>query len=259
MDTHIAGRAYYVTGVSRGIGRAIAQSLLEEGAMVAGCARDVLGLQEFHRSLPRVVLERLVLSVTDVQDESRMASALEDAVTRFGRLDGVVANAGAGIPGGVLDTPPTGWEEQVKVKIGSVLNLVKPALPALRESDAARIVVMGGVTARTPEPTMAAVSAARAAVANMTRSLAVELAPEKILVNAVNLGAISTDRQREHYQRSGESVSYEEWADAETVRRGILLGRMGTPAEVAPMVMMLLSPLSSYVTGTSIDVAGGMA
>jgi NAD(P)-dependent dehydrogenase (short-subunit alcohol dehydrogenase family) len=257
MDLDLAGRAYYVTGISRGVGRAVATALLSEGAFVAGCARDGAALERISGDLPADARGRLLTALADVTDAARLDQAVNRAAARFGRLDGVVANAGAGTTGGVLATPPATWDSQFAVKIHSVLNLVRPALSALRQSDAGRVVIINGVTAHAPEAGMAAVSASRAAVASLARSLAVELGPEQILVNTISLGAIVTSRQRDRHQASGSGQPFQEWCDAEARRRGVLVGRLGTPAEVAPAVLLLLSPLSSYITGSSIDVSGG--
>ncbi|WP_280437376.1 SDR family oxidoreductase [Nocardia carnea] len=257
MDLRLAGRAYYVTGGSRGIGRAIVELLLAEGASVSTCARDAAGLREMSAAQATEHRERLVTHTVDVQDAAALRRVVGLAADRFGRLDGVVANAGAGISGGVLATPETEWQNQFQVKVTSVLNLVTPALPVLEASDAGRVVVVNGVTAHAPEVNMAAVSAARAAVANLARSLAVELAPSGILVNTISLGAIATDRQRARYEASGTTEAFADWCASEATRRGVLLGRLGTPQEVAPVAALLLSPLCSYVTGSSIDVSGG--
>ncbi|MCL2471926.1 MAG: SDR family oxidoreductase, partial [Propionibacteriaceae bacterium] len=253
-----AGRAYYVTGVSRGIGQAIALALLDEGALVAGCARDARALEVLRDGLPENWKDRLITTVADVGDAPGLTQAVVAAASEFSRLDGVVANAGIGVTGGVLSTSAADWDEQLHTKVHSVLNLVTAALPMLRSSDAARIVVINGVIAHYPEPPMAASSAGRAAVASLTRLLAVELAPD-ILVNSVNLGAIATDRQRDMFRDSGSSGTFDQWAQSEAIRRGILLGRLGDADEVAPMIAMMLSPLSSYLTGTSIDISGGSA
>jgi NAD(P)-dependent dehydrogenase (short-subunit alcohol dehydrogenase family) len=257
MDLHLAGRAFFVTGGSRGVGKAIVECLLAEGASIATCARSSETLDAAWTHLDDGTHRRLLLRHGDVLDTPLMAEMVGHAAKHFGRIDGVVANAGAGLAGGVLDTPQSAWTDQFEIKVHGVLNVVRPAVSFLRESDAGRVVIINGITARIPEPEMAAVSVARAAVLNLNRSLAVTLSECGICVNAVNLGAIVTDRQRNRYASSGSKVSYDVWCREEAQRRGVLLGRMGKPEEVAPIVAVLLSPLSSYLTGSSIDVSGG--
>jgi NAD(P)-dependent dehydrogenase (short-subunit alcohol dehydrogenase family) len=257
VDLRLRGRAFYVTGGSRGVGRAVVELLLAEGAAVAACGRDPDALARLAAGLPAGHRERFVGHQADVRDAAALRQAVESAELSFGRLDGVVANAGAGTGGTALSTSDQQWFEQVAVKLGGALNLVRPAVAALARSDAGRVVLVNGVTARRPEPAMAAVSAVRAAVRNLTGSLAAELAPSGVCVTAVNLGVIATDRQQARYAASGDRRPYGEWVRDEVARRGVLLGRMGRPEEVAPMIALLLSPLSSYITGTSVDVAGG--
>jgi NAD(P)-dependent dehydrogenase (short-subunit alcohol dehydrogenase family) len=253
VDLGLAGRAYVVTGGSRGIGRAVVATLLAEGAHVATCARDATALRDTWADT-----DRLLIRAGDVRGHEAMRVFVAEAAAEFGRLDGVVTNAGTGATGGVLDTSPKVWRDQYDIKLAGVLNVVEPSVEHLAVSDSGAVVLVNGVTAHTPEPDMAAVSAARAAVGAVATMLATTLGLRGIRVNTVNLGAIRTDRQLDRYEASGSDLDYDEWCAREALRRGIPAGRFGLPEEVAPVVAMLLSPLSSYVLGATVDVAGGL-
>jgi len=118
---------------------------------------------------------------------------------------------------------------------------------------------VNAILAKQPETRLAATSAARAALLNFTRSLASELGPDGIRVNSVCLGLIDTGQWRRRYEVAGTPQSYEGWSAEIAADRGIALGRFGRAEEVAFPVVTLLSPLSGYCTGASIDVGGGVS
>ena len=255
MDLRLEGSVVYVTGGSAGIGRSIVDRLVDEGATVATCARNGDRLRTAYADIdPR----RVQLDTCDVSDAAALRAAIERTVERFGRLDGVVANAGAGVRGNVLEADLEAFDQQFAVRAHPVLTLVRAALPHLRDSPHPSLVVMNGVSAYAPDPEMAAASTARAAVASLVALFARRLAGDGIRVNSVNVGAVVTDRQRERHAAEAPGELFENWCLGEAVRRGIPLGRMGRPDEVSPAVALLLSPLAAYITGSAVDVAGGL-
>lgn len=257
MDLYLKHKTIIVTGGSKGIGKAAVLALLKEGAFVTACARNEKNLEGLFGEIPENLHSCLLTLPGDVLSEEDMRQAVKKTTEHFGKLDGIVANAGSGSSGTVLETDMKEWKEQFHMKMGSVLNLVKPAVPELLKSEHPRIVIMNGVTANVPEPDMAAVSAARASVSQAARMLALALAPG-ICVNTVNIGAIDTGRQHAKYQRSDSGLTYPEWKRQEAQRRGIPMERIGTVEEVVPMILLLLSPLSSYITASAIDISGGL-
>ncbi|MEU5398093.1 SDR family oxidoreductase [Streptomyces sp. NPDC005963] len=254
MDLGLKGRAYAVTGASSGVGLATARLLLAEGCSVAACARDgdrlaqVLGPDG----------PRLITLAADVLDPEAVARLTAAADRRFGRLDGLVNNAGGSLMAPWTSTSRTQWRNEFELKVFSVLNTVEAALPLLRASDAGAVVNVNAILARQPEPRLAATSAARAALLNLTRTLAADLGPQGVRVNSVSLGLIDTGQWRRRHEAAGSPLDYERWSAELAADRGIPLGRLGTAEEVAFPIASLLSPRSAYITGATVDVGGGV-
>ena len=256
MNLDVADRVYLVTGGSRGIGHEVVRALLNEGASVATCARH---LDELREAFSDLAPNRLLLCEADVRSAEEMDKVVAETTTHFDRLDGLVVNAGAGVVNHVLESADQPWIEQFEVKVLGALHTIRPAIPRLAESSMGRIVIVNGVSASRPDPTMAAVSAARAALLNLAQALAGELAAVDINVNVVSLGAIATDRQRARHAVLAPDVPFDDWCSAEARRRRIALDRLGDPAEVAAAVLFLLSKGSAYMTGSNVSVDGGHA
>jgi len=258
MDLELAGKCFLVTGGASGIGAATAAQIVREGGSVALCGRRGQTLREFEAKFTLSDRERVRVFPVDILDPDRLHECAAFVEREFGRLDGLVAAAGSGVVGDALGTPNSAWSDQFQIKVVGLLNTLRAFVPAMALTGNGRVVVINGVTGHTPDPTMAAVSACRAAVANLVTSLTAPLAAQNIGIVCVNPGMILTDRQKARHERLSE-LPFDDWLAAEVIRRGIALGRTGTVDDVASIACFLLSPLASYVTGTSIDVAGGGA
>ncbi len=255
MDIKLAEKTAIVTGGSSGLGRCIVELLLSEGMNVATCGRS-------SEKLDRLAYDHqgdaLYTRSVDVRDDKGMVSFVNDTATRFGGLDGVVANAGFGFSGNIFNTPTEAWTAQLTLKVMGVINLVMPAIPHLKNSACGRVVIINSTMADRPAPEMAAVCAARSAVDNLAKTLTLELASDCICVNTINLGVIDTERQKERHGASESSLNYADWQTAEVERRNIPFQRFGQAKEVAPFIALCLSPLCSYTTGSRIQIGGGL-
>lgn len=255
MDLGLAGRTIAVTGASSGVGLATAKMLLREGANVAGCARDQDRLK---RALDGES-DNVYTSSCDVLDGTAVAEFVEGAAAAFGGVDGVVNNAGRSLMARADETTDQQWREELDLKLLSVLHTAHAARPWLRRSDVGAVVNVNAILARQPETRLAATSAARAALLNLTTTLSKDLAADAIRVNSVCLGLIDTGQWRRRYERSETELDFSEWSAELAASRGVPLGRLGTADEVAYPVVSLLSPRASYVTGAAVDVGGGIA
>jgi 3-oxoacyl-[acyl-carrier protein] reductase len=259
MDLGLAGRRAIVTGGSKGIGKAIAGELVAEGAAVTICSRHPGELDATAAELMKQAGDAAsVLAMPcDVTDPAQVTAFVEAAVTAMGGLDILVNNAGAARPGQFGTLTDDEWRTDIDTKLFSQIRCTRAALPHLRRSQAARVININAVYGRYPDPVFLASSVNRASCLSLAKALSAELGREQILVNSVNIGFVTTPQWENIHRRRAPDTPAEQFF-GQLAADEVPLGRFGRPDEVAGLVAFLAGDRATYITGASIDVAGGM-
>jgi NAD(P)-dependent dehydrogenase (short-subunit alcohol dehydrogenase family) len=251
MDLELAGAAVIVTGGTDGLGLALAERLLREGAKVAVCGRDETRLKDTSESLSN--LGPLLTVRADVTVPDDLQRLVDTTLAEFGAIDGVVNNAGQSASGPFESHSDEAWGADLELKVMAAVRLIRLALPHLRLSSMASIVNVLNTGARAPWVRSLPTTASRAAGLAITKALANELGPEGIRVNAVLIGTVQSGQMRRAAERSGRSLD-EFYAAA---GKAIPLGRVGKAEEFGDLGAFLLSRRASFITGVAINLDGG--
>jgi 3-oxoacyl-[acyl-carrier protein] reductase len=256
VDLGLKGRIAFVAAASRGLGRAIAEALAAEGASVACCARSG-AIADVARDLETRFGIRALGITADVAVPADVERAIAACLEQFGRIDVLVTNAGGPPPGPFESHSPDAWHQAVALNLDSVVNLVRAALPGMKERRWGRILNVTSITVKQPVDGLILSNSIRAAVTGFARTLATEVAPFNVTVNNLMPGYTRTERLEQLAANSmkEKNISREEAFAA--WEKQIPMGRLGEPREFAALAAFLASERASYITAQSIAVDGG--
>ncbi len=241
----LSGQVALITGASRGIGRAIAGVFAQAGAKLALVARTVGPLEEVAAGL-RHLTEILVLSA-DVADEAQVNQVVQQIVETWGRVDILINNAGLISFGSITQVEPVDWERIIGANLTGAYLCSRAVAPLMMQQKSGRIINIASISAQTGGVSAGVhYAASKGGLVSMTKTLARDLAPFEITVNAIAPGQIDADPNLLTPEARQRILSM------------IPLGRLGEPEEIAYAALFLASPMAAYITGATLDVNGGI-
>lgn len=250
MNNEFHGRVAIVTGATSGIGRATAIAFSQAGAKVTITGRRE---QELRKTVTQIRKENAEIIAADVTTEQGRKRIVEGTLSRFGGIDILVNAAGIIGNGTIENTTLKQWDEMLDINLRSVFHLTQLALPSLIERKG-NVVNISSVAGSRSFPNVLAYSVSKAAVDQLTRCASLELALKGIRVNAVNPGVVLTNL---HRSSGMDESTYAKFLERSKETHPI--GRVGTPEEVAELVLFLASEKAAWITGVTYSIDGGRA
>ena len=257
MNLGIQNKVALVTAASRGLGRAVALELAQEGCKVVICSRSQEAAQQAADDIHRQTGAEVVAFAADVTDPKRIAELVAQTESRFGSLDILFANAGGPPPGQFAQFSDEQWQAAVNMNLLSVVRLCRAVLPVMQSRKWGRIVIDTSCSVKQPIDNLILSNSVRAAVTGLAKTLSGEVAKDNITVNCICPGYTLTERvdQIVTDRSSRGGIPWDQAAAA--ITNTIPLGRFATVAEFAAPAVFLMSERASYITGVSLTVDGG--
>lgn len=257
MDLGLKGKVALVTGGSKGIGKAIARGLAQEGAKLAICARNKAPLEQAAKEIAAATGSEVLPVAGDLTQPEDVGRVVDTTVRHFGRVDILVNNAGSAPGGEILNLTEEDWQQALQLKFMGYVRCTKAVIPHMLKQGGGRIVNLVGNDGIKPVGFEITPSAANAADLAMTVALAEQYGKHNILVNAINPGPVQTERWGQLISGIAKmrGISVEE--AQRRAERSIPLGRLCTPEEVANVAVFVASERASFMNGALITLDGG--
>lgn len=257
MDTGLAGKVALVAASSRGLGRGIAEAFASEGMSLVLCARGEEALEAAREAIANRAGVPVHAVTADVSETAGIERVTRSALERYGRVDVLVTNAGGPALGRFESHDWSAWQRAVELNLRSAVELTRAVLPGMRQRRWGRVLHVTSLTVKQPIDGLMLSTSVRAALTGFSRTLANEVAADRITVNTILPGYMNTERATEVNRAAAER----EGLSLEDVERRVFAqipaGRIGEPRELAALAVFLASEQAAYITGQSIAVDGG--
>jgi 3-oxoacyl-[acyl-carrier protein] reductase len=257
MDLGLNNKIALIAAASRGLGRAVAEELANEGASLVICSRDTKTITATAAEIADSTGAHVLAVAADVSVPDDVKRLVESGITRFGRIDILVTNAG-GPPAGTFETLSVEqWQEATRLTLYSAIELARAVLPEMKERRWGRILNITSIAVKQPVDNLMLSNSLRAGVTGFARTLANEVAAHGVTVNNILPGYTRTERVEELAEMMATKQGISAADFKAKWEREIPMGRLGEPREFAALAAFLVSERASYITGTSIQVDGG--
>lgn len=257
MDLGLTNKVVLVVASSKGLGKAVAKELAKEGANVMLTSRSAESLKKAAEEIQEEAKGKIAYFPADITKPEDIKSLVKETREKLGTIDVLVNNAGGPPSGNFLDFNDEDWEKAFQLNLFSYIRLIREVLPDLKQ-EGGKILNIASSSVKAVLPNLILSNTFRNGINGLSKSLAIELAPDKILVNTIGPGRIATDRIQELDQAKAEAQNRSLEEVTEESEKSIPAGRYGEPEEFAKAAVFLVSGANTYVTGQSLLVDGGM-